>query len=124
MARTASFGELFRQLRAKKGESLRTFCQLHGFDPGNISRLERGILPPPQSKEKLMQYASALDLHEGSEEWLDFFDLAYVAAGHIPPAVMTDQEVLARLPLLFRTLGNGQLDADRLDELIELIRKA
>jgi transcriptional regulator with XRE-family HTH domain len=58
------FGEHFRQLREKTGLSLRSFCLAHGFDPGNISRLERGAFLPPESPEKLREYAKALKLRK------------------------------------------------------------
>ena len=124
MVAASSFGELFKRLRIQKGETLREFCVKHGFDPGNISRLERGRLPPPQAREKLEQYAEALEVREGSDEWYEFFDLAYISAGRIPPALMGDAEVLARLPLVLRTLKNEQVDSAELDRLITLIRRS
>ena len=42
---SSTFGSYFKELRTKKGRTLRRFCELHGFDPGNISRLERGVFP-------------------------------------------------------------------------------
>ena len=47
------FGRFFRELRVKKGDTLRQFSLKHGFDAGNLSKLERGRLPQPQSREKL-----------------------------------------------------------------------
>ena len=42
------FGAFFKQKRLELGLSLRRFCLEHGLDPGNISKLERGRLAPPQ----------------------------------------------------------------------------
>jgi transcriptional regulator with XRE-family HTH domain len=124
MAKRANFGELFKELRIRKGDSLREFCLKNGFDAGNISKLERGRLPPPHAREKLEQYARALSLAEGSDEWYEFFDLAHIGAGRIPPALLNDSEVMARLPLVLRTLQNQQVDGEELERLIDLIRRS
>ena len=46
-----TFGELFKKLRLRLGMTLRKFCEENDFDPGNISKLERGLLPAPQSEK-------------------------------------------------------------------------
>jgi len=122
MAGEASFGAFFKALRIKRGETLRLFCEKHGFDPGNISKLERGLLPPPQSRAKLEEYARALGLEEGSDDWYEFLDLAAIARGQIPRALLNDREILRRLPLVFRTLQGQPVTPEQIDELIELIR--
>ncbi len=62
-------GSYFKELRTSKGWTLRQFCGENGYDPGNIARLERGIFPAPESPQKLREYAEALGLKEGGEEW-------------------------------------------------------
>jgi len=124
MTQRASFGQLFKDLRIRKGMTLREFCLEYGFDPGNISKLERGRLPPPQSRDKLEQYARALDLQQGTDDWYEFFDLAHISAGRIPPALLNDAELMARLPLVLRTLKNQHVDQEELERLIELIRRS
>jgi len=118
------FGEFFRGLRASRGLSLRGFCLANGFDPGNISRLERGVLPPPESREKLETYAKALRLKKGSDDWYTFFDLAAAERGRIPEDVLSDVELVNRLPVLFRTLRGQRVDDEALDDLVERIRRA
>ncbi|MBI2457639.1 MAG: helix-turn-helix transcriptional regulator [candidate division NC10 bacterium] len=66
--------------------TLRQFCEGHGYDPGNISKLERGLLPPPESKEKLTEYAKALKIRRGSDAWYQFFDLARASPTPVPDA--------------------------------------
>ena len=119
-----TFGSFFKQLRVNQRRTLREFCLEHGLDPGNLSRLERDRQPPPQSREKLEQYARALGIQEGGDDWYEFFDLAAVGAGRIPDALLSDEGVVARLPLVFRTLRQQRVDGDQLDELIELIRRS
>ncbi len=116
-----AFGQYFKDLRVKQGLTLRQFCLSNGFDPGNISKLERGILTP-HSKDKLSEYATALGLKEGSDAWIEFFDLAAVAGGML--SHITSEALIKRVPLLFRTLDNKDLDESKLDKLIELIKKS
>jgi transcriptional regulator with XRE-family HTH domain len=119
-----AFGELFKSLRVQSGQTLRRFCQSHGFDPGNVSKLERGLLPPPQSPDKLGEYALALGLSAESRELAEFVDLGLACSGQIPADVMRDEELVARLPALLRTVSGKKLSSKQLDEFIETIRRA
>ncbi len=117
------FGNYFKRLRIKRRLTLRQFCEKFGFDAGNISKLERGLLPPPQSREKLEQYAQALGLKKGSTTWYEFFDLAAASRGQIPEEILTNDKLVAKLPVLFRVLRGERVPEEKLDELIEAIRK-
>jgi len=118
-----SFGAYFKKCRVAAGKTLRAFCEEHGLDPGNISKLERGRLGPPESDDKLEEYARALGLKRGSTEWYEFFDKAAAERGRIPADLLSDEELLGRLPVLFRTLRGAKIDSKRLDALIERIRR-
>lgn len=124
MASNIIFGEFFKKMRLQQGKPLRSFCIENGFDPGNISKLERGKLPPPKSRVKLEEYATALGLEKGSDDWYQFFDLASACKGQIPEELLSDEETLKALPVLFRTLQGQKLSEKKLKELIEIIRKA
>ncbi len=119
-----TFGEFCKARRLGQGETLRAFCEKNGFDPGNISKLERGRMPPPASEEKLSQYARALGMEPPMKEWVEFFDLAAVCRGEIPADLLSDEEVVSRLPVLFRTLRGDRVDEKQLDDLIDRIRRA
>jgi transcriptional regulator with XRE-family HTH domain len=119
-----TFGAYFKELRVARKLTLRQFCEAHGYDPGNISKLERGMLPPPESEVKLTEYAKALKIRRGSDAWYEFFDLARAARGKLPPEVLRKRDVVARLPLLFRTLRGQKVSNQKLSELIEMIRRA
>ncbi len=118
------FGEYFKELRIGLAQTLREFCALNGFDPGNISRLERGLLPPPRSEDKLTEYATALGLKPGDDEWLEFFDRAAVQSGRIPKEILADDEIVDKLPVLFRTLRGEHVSEEDLNALLEKIRRA
>jgi len=118
------FGEFFKRNRIALRKTLRQFCLENGFDPGNLSKLERGLLPPPTSSDKLEQYARSLKIKEGSNEWYEFFDLARVSAGRIPKEILSDREILSKLPLVFRTLKGQKLTKEQLAKLVREIKKA
>jgi transcriptional regulator with XRE-family HTH domain len=121
MSRNA-FGAFLKRLRIKCGLTLREFCNRHGFDPGNYSRLERGVFNPPQDRQKLEQYARALGLSVGDDDWLEFFDTAAASRGEIPQDLLSDEEVVSKLPLLFRTLRAKPVSPEKLDDLVDRIR--
>ena len=87
-----TFGRFIKRLRTARGVTLRAFCQEHGFDHGNFSRLERGVLAPPQKEEKLAEYAAALGIERGTDEWLEFCDLAAVRAARSPRTSSTTRQ--------------------------------
>ena len=117
------FGEFFKRKRIALRKTLRQFSSENGFDPGNLSKLERGLLSPPASSDKLKQYARALKIREGSDEWYEFFDVARVSAGRIPKEIFSDKEVLSKLPLVFRTLKGQKLTKEQLTRLAKELKK-
>lgn len=120
-----AFGEFFGRLRRERlRRSLRQFYARKGLDPGNMSRLERGKILPPRGRKVLEKYARALELKKGSDDWYTFFDLAAVFRGELPKDLAADDEVLERLPVLFRSLRGDRIDDEKLDDLIDLIRNA
>ncbi len=122
MSRNA-FGALLKRLRIERSRTLRDFCVEHGFDPGNYSRLERGVFNPPHDREKLEKYALALELSPGTDEWLEFFDTAAAARGELPQDLLADEEIVEKLPILFRTLRAKPVSPEKLDGLVESIRR-
>ena len=118
---TGQFGDFFKEKRRALGLSLREFCRQHAFDPGNMSKLERGVLPPPESRDKLKQYADVLGIREGSDDWLTFFDLAAMARGEIPDALLQDERIVRALPIMFRRLRREELTDEQLERLVELL---
>ena len=122
MARANGFGEFFKTKRRGLGLSLRAFCRKNGLDPGNMSKLERGVLAPPESRGKLEAYAAMLGLEEGSDDWFEFFDLAAAARGRIPDGLLEDERVVRALPIMYRTLRKDKPDREEVERLMKLIR--
>ena len=117
------FGTFIKELRAKRRLGLREFCLAHGHDPSNWSKIEREVLSPPRDEDTLRKWAKQLGIKPGSDDWHKFFDYAAVDAGRIPNHVLNDEELLAKLPLLFRTLSGNKPTAKQLDNLIKLLRR-
>lgn len=118
------FGELIRARRAELRLSLRAFADAAGMDPGNASRMERGHVAPPEAVEVLDRIADALRYKKKSTERQHFLDLAAAVRGRVPADLMSDADVAARLPILFRTLRSKPVSKELLEKLIDSIRKA
>jgi len=116
-----TFGGFVKDLRMKKLLTLREFCRISNWDPSNWSKVERGLFPPPKSKQVLHEIALVLDLDEGSEDYITLIDLAAIA--FIPNELLSDQQVIEKLPVFFRTVRGEKPNRKELQELIDLIRK-
>lgn len=93
-----TFGEFYKQHRRALGLSLRGYCRKHGFDPGNISKIERNRSCAPQNEAVLRRHAGSLGLKDIALS--TFYELAAISAGRIPKP-LTDKELAAKLPVLF-----------------------
>lgn len=119
-----TFAELFKSLRMERRITLRAFCEKAMADPGNISRLERGAMPPPQDRDILTRYAQALGIAQGGDNWYLFFDLAASDHGIIPQDIMADEKLVKQLPAFFRTLRGQKPTEDDLRMVVEKIKKS
>lgn len=118
------FGEYLKALRFEKRITLREFCKRAQADPGNISKMERGIWPPPQDSDILERYAAALGISKGTDEWYRFSDLAAADRGIIPKDILSDREVVKMLPVFFRTLRGQKPTEKEMRALIEKLKHA
>jgi len=117
------FGQFIKEKRNLAGLSLREFCKQLDEDASNWSKIERGILGPPNSEEKLKKIARVLKIKVNSDEWKMLNDYANVDAGKIPDYLMSDKEILKALPVFFRTIGSIKPTPEELAKLVESIRK-
>lgn len=118
------FGEFVKQIRERQRLGLREFCIEKGYDPSNWSKIEREVLAPPRDEGTLREWAKALGLKQGSEDWLKFFDYAAVNSGRIPDYILKDENLVAQLPVFFRTLSGQKPSREDLEKLVELIKSA
>ena len=105
----SDFGAFVKETRERKGLSLREFCRLANLDPGNWSKVERGLFPPPKNRQSISDIAGVLLLEQGSNEWSRLFELA--AVGHIPAGLLAEPSVVERFSVFFRL----NRDPDRTD---------
>jgi transcriptional regulator with XRE-family HTH domain len=118
------FGPLMKELREVKRITLREFCKRANADPGNVSRIERSVWPPPQDQVILERYAKALDIKDASDDWYRFFDSAAADCGIIPKDIMDDAEVVKMLPVFFRTIRGQKPTGEEMRVLVEKIRRS
>lgn len=119
-----TFGDFIKEKRLAKKATLRQFCSDYGYDPGNISKLERNLMPPPQSEEKLDDFAKALSIKKGTDDYRELYDLAFQTNKTFQVKNISDENLLHKLPSFFRTLDNKNLTEEKLDRLIELIKNS
>jgi len=117
------FGEHIKTRRLELNLSLRAFCALHGEDPSNWSKLERGLLPPPEQEGRLIQIGGYLNYSPRSPEMCDFLELASIGRGEIPQAILSEPALMEKLPLVFRTLREAPTESELL-RLAEMVRGA
>ena len=116
------FGEILKELRLKQGLSLREICKKVNYDPSNWSKIERGLIPPPNGETAMTQWASVFGMEKGSGEYYEFIDLANVAQGIIPDYIMQKKDLIRALPAFFRTVRNEKPTKKEIDDLINLIK--
>jgi transcriptional regulator with XRE-family HTH domain len=117
------FGEFVKERRIARDITLRKFCQALDLDASNWSKVERGLLQPPQDEEKLGRIAEVIGIERGSEEWQAMTDLSRIGAQMLPDDIAADRRIVNALPLFFRTVRSDKPTAEELDRLIELIKK-
>ena len=122
--RRIMFGEFIKKTRFEKRLGLREFCISVGCDPSNWSKIERGLLSPPQDQALLNRIAIILGLSENSKERDLLFDYAAIDAGKIPQYVLDDTELVKRLPVFFRTATGKKPTSDELARLAEILRNS
>jgi transcriptional regulator with XRE-family HTH domain len=118
------FGEFIKKIRCERHLGLREFCIAVDYDPSNWSKIERGVLSPPQDEGVLNRIAVILKLPEASEERQHLFDYAAIDAGKIPKYVLEDAELVKRLPVFFRTATGKKPTTKELEMLAEILKSS
>lgn len=122
MKEIETFGNFIRQRREELRVGLRQFCSELNFDPSRWSKVERGVLQPPSDDGILKSIAKILAIKASSSDWTKLKDLAAFGRGELPKDIMSNDELVACLPLVFRTLRNEKPTKEQLYNLAELIR--
>jgi len=118
-----TFGELLKNLRIAQKKTLRQFCLEHGHDPSNWSKLERGVNRPSHDGRTVARWARQLGLKPGTEQWQDFMERAKLASNELPKSVLSNEELMKKLPAFFCTVQGTELGENELQDLIVKIKE-
>ena len=118
-----NFGLYIKKLRLNKDLTLREFCKKNGHDASNWSKIERGKNLPPSDDSVLEQWAKQLGVEKFSTEWYTLIDLAAVARGEIPNDLKEDKNIIAKLPLFYRTLRGQKPTDDEMKNVAKLLKE-
>ena len=116
--RTGPVGPLLKQFRLGQRITLRDLAERVKLDPGNYSRVERGVFAPPP-RDKLDEILRLLEVSKEQRE--EIMDRADVDRGILPSDLQRDEVLVRELPILFRAVRKG--DREALDKFIESVRK-
>jgi transcriptional regulator with XRE-family HTH domain len=120
-----NFGSFVKQKRLERELGLREFSQRARIDPSNFSKMERGLLEPPQpGSSQLTLIREALELAPDSADAKNLEQLASVGRGMIPETVLQNAQVAAKLPAFFRTLSGTPISDQEREEIIKLVSEA
>lgn len=119
-----NFGHLLREYRREADLTLREFAERAEMDPGNLSKIERDRLDPPQHPEILNRLCLALGQALDAPRAQRLRDLAAVQTGRIPSDILGNDEVMRWLPCLLRAVHERQRSGTPVERLIQGIRSA
>ena len=114
-AKPLRFGDFAKDRRIAGGLTLRSFCRDAAIDPSNWSKIERGVLPPPDEAGFLARVSAVLGLD--ADEQAEFGDLASIARGQIP-ADLRDDEILRKMPAFFRAIRGQEYTPEDFEKLL------
>lgn len=115
-----NFGKLVKDLRIARHLTLRQFCAEAGVDPSNWSKVERSVNPPPGDEPTLKSIARVLGQTGVARQ--QFFDEAALARSELPADIVSNERVLATLPVFFRAVRGGEFDEGKLQQFVADIR--
>jgi transcriptional regulator with XRE-family HTH domain len=122
VALKGKFGPRLRQMRLDRGLTLREFCERAEADPGNYSRIERGLFAPP-GLDIIRQYVEVLGIKAGSDEYTSLLDAAAVDRGQLPADILSDEQVMEEMPAFFRLLRQRTITEEDVKCLVDVIRR-
>lgn len=117
---TMKFGDHVKNLRIDAGLTLRSFCRDAAIDPSNWSKIERGVISPPDDPDFLGRVAGVLAL--SADQRVELADLAAVARGQIP-ADLKDEELLGKMPAFFRAIRGQEYTEEDFEKLLNGVKQ-
>ena len=111
------FGDEFIELRTSAGFSLRKFCKKMNLDPGNWSRVERGVSKPPLEKEFYNRIENIFNISSSKKEEL----ISMAKAIRIIPKELQETELMEHMPVMLRKIDGQPLKNDEIEGLVNWI---
>jgi transcriptional regulator with XRE-family HTH domain len=112
----ATFGETIKQLRLKRF-GLREFAKRVGISATYLSKMERGLDPPPV-EEKIIRMAEVLEADPNK-----LLALAQKLPPDFKKAFTKNRTYTSKLPEFLRTVAERNLTPEEWEELIEKARR-
>ena len=120
--KTETFGTMLKKIRLEDARIGFAFADLIGWQPSNLSSLERGRSKPPADHKKILEICDALGLAPEDPRRTQLIDLAARDRDAVPGDVAEAIRQQPGMPVLVRTVTNRRLDEKKLKELAEYIR--
>ncbi len=115
-----SFGQLLKDARIKRRQTLRQCSAQLGVDASNWSKIERGINPAPKDITVLEHWAAYLELDPNERQ--TFFDAAAISRRELPPDLASDTAMLQALPAFFRAVRGAEMPHAVMEQFVRDLR--
>ena len=113
------YGEKLKDLRIAAKLTLREFAKKIGGDPGNWSKIERGLMRPPSDAATYKQLRRVLGIPDETVNEL----LSVAQAMKILPCQFSESELMQYMPVLLRRANGEPLSKEDADRLVKWIKK-
>lgn len=123
MSKQSEFGIFLKELRLDADLSLRQFSELVSYDVSNLSKIERGLLPPPPGNLMLRKWLKELKINSSDTKYKRFLDLAAIQRTVFPDD-LSERDLKEYLPAFYRTIRNKNTDEEQFNELVKLLKKS
>ena len=115
------FGDILKKRRILVGLSLPELAFALGLKPSDLNRIERNVQLPDKSDKFLTVLAELLLIEKDSSEYAEF--KAALEQAQIPEReILSDEKLLKKLPVAFRTRDKKMLSNTQLTRLAEKLR--
>ena len=113
----ATFGQTVKKLRLRKEYGLREFARKVGISATYLSKMERGLDPPP-AEDKIINMAGLLGADQN-----ELLALAKKLPPQFKEAFMKNPTYTRKIPEFLRTVAETELTDDDWERLIKKVKR-
>jgi transcriptional regulator with XRE-family HTH domain len=122
------FGTLIRDARERAGISQRGLAIAIGVDPSYVSKIERGLLPPP-IRPKVIAWLDMLDITDPKKRMRYLLASGYVSYEDVEKAAeaasITNEDGVKEFYAIVEDLRSATTEADKIDlETMKLLKES